>query len=45
MSSIAIGADDAAFELKEILAQHMRNKGYRWKTSASIPRTPSIILT
>jgi ribose 5-phosphate isomerase B len=31
MSSIAIGADDAAFELKEILAQHMRDKGYEVK--------------
>ena len=31
MSSIVIGADDAAFELKEILAQHMRDKGYEVK--------------
>jgi ribose 5-phosphate isomerase B len=31
MSSIAIGADDAAFELKETLAQHMRDKGYEVK--------------
>ena len=31
MATIAIGADDAAFELKEILAQHMRDKGYEVK--------------
>lgn len=28
MTAIAIGADDAALELKEILAQHLRDSGY-----------------
>jgi ribose 5-phosphate isomerase B len=31
MLTIAIGADDVAFELKDILAQHMREKGYEVK--------------
>ena len=28
MTSIAIGADDAALELKNVLAQHLRDNGY-----------------
>ena len=31
MAAIAIGADDAAYELKEMLAQHMRDRGYEVK--------------
>ena len=31
MSSIAIGADEAAFQLKEILIQHIRDTGYEVK--------------
>ena len=31
MASIAVGADNAAFELKDVLAQHLRDSGYEVK--------------
>lgn len=40
MTAIAIGADDAAFELKDLLAQHLRENGYEVKDFGTDPNNP-----
>jgi ribose 5-phosphate isomerase B len=40
MRSIAIGADDAALELKGVLAQHLRENGYEVKDFGTDPDNP-----
>jgi len=37
MASIAVGADNAAFELKDLLAQHLRDSGYEVKDFGTDP--------
>jgi ribose 5-phosphate isomerase B len=41
MASIAIGADNAAFELKDVLAQHLRDEGYEVKDFGTDPDDPA----
>jgi len=40
MASIAVGADNAAFELKDLLAQHLRDSGYEIKDFGTDPDNP-----
>ncbi len=40
MTAIAIGADDAALELKNVLAQHLRDNGYEVKDFGTDPDNP-----
>lgn len=40
MKAIAIGADDAALELKNVLAQHLRENGYEVKDFGTDPDNP-----
>ncbi len=40
MTAIAIGADDAALELKDVLAQHLRDNGYEVKDFGTDPDNP-----
>ena len=41
MASIAIGSDNAAFELKDVLAQHLRDGGYEVKDFGTDPDDPA----
>src|SRR5215213_6583817 len=41
MASIAIGADNAAFGLKDVLAQHLRDEGYEVKDFGTDPDDPA----
>lgn len=40
MTAIAIGADDAALELKDVLARHLRDNGYEVKDFGTDPDNP-----
>jgi ribose 5-phosphate isomerase B len=40
VASIAVGADNAAFELKDLLAQHLRDSGYEVKDFGTDPDNP-----
>jgi ribose 5-phosphate isomerase B len=41
MASIAIGSDNARFELKDVLARHLRDGGYEVKDFGTDPDDPA----
>jgi ribose 5-phosphate isomerase B len=41
MASIAIGADNAAFGLKDVLARHLIDSGYEVKDFGTDPEAPA----